>query len=332
MEPATNTTITPPINPPISPKRWRRVEELFLAAEGMAPADRLRYLDSACPDDPVVRAEVESLLGAGKGAITEMVQASASSLAAEFRPPDVPVEPARPEPDLVGSMLGPWLVGHEIGSGGMGSVYLAERADSQFQMRAAVKVIRRGMDSGELVARFREERQILAQLNHPNIAQLLDGGITPDGRPYFVMEFVDGSSLSDHCARTAPTVEARCRLFIDICAAVACAHRNLVVHRDLKPGNILVTPEGNPKLLDFGIARFIEVSDGAAKQLTVAARRRYTPDYASPEQVLGLPVTTSADIYSLGALLFQLLAGNRPHRITTYSEEEIRTVVCTDPV
>ncbi len=313
----------------LDPERWRRIEEIFFDAASLPAVDQPAYLDEACAGDTSLRFEVESLLKADRGfaadsastakrsSITSMVQAGAAALSDE---------------DLVGSRLGPWLVVQKLGRGGMGSVFLAERADEAFEKRVAIKVIRRGMDSDDLVARFRDERQILAQLNHPYIAQLVDGGIMSDGRPYLVMEYVEGRPLAKFCADEALSVDARCRLFLKVCEAVSSAHRNLVVHRDLKPGNVLVTADGTPKLLDFGIAKLIPSGGGPGGEMTVAARRLYSPDYASPEQVLGLPVTTAADVYSLGAILFQLVAGTRPHRITEYSDTEVRRAVCETAV
>ena len=308
---------------------WSRIEEIFLAAAELPLPDQAPYLDAACHGDVKLRAEVESLLEAERkssqdpsrttprSSITSVVHSASEALNRE---------------DLAGQHLGPWKVVTQIGRGGMGSVFLAERADDEFQKQVAIKVIRRGMDSEDLIARFREERQILAQLNHPYIAQLLDGGITPDGRPYLVMEFVEGQPLGDYCRERDLSVDARCRLFMKVCEAVACAHRNLVVHRDLKPGNVLVSTDGTPKLLDFGIARLLTAAGPGDAPLTTAALRQYTPDYASPEQVLGLAVTTAADVYALGGILFQLLAGTKAHRITTYTSEEIRRTVCESPL
>ena len=215
--------------------------------------------------------------------------------------------------ELVGKRLGVWRLTAVIGHGGMGTVYRAVRDDKAFEKEAALKVIRRGMDSANVVASFRRERQILALLDHPYIARLLDGGTTDDGLPFFVMEHVEGKPITEYCAGNGFSVPQRLHLFRDVCGAVQYAHGNLVMHRDLKPGNIFVTPEGTPKLLDFGLAKV--VNPEAAENETMTGLRMLTPDYASPEQVRGEPVTTATDIYSLGVVLYELLAGRRPHEV-----------------
>ncbi len=301
-------------NVPTNSPDWSQIEEVFLAAAELTGRDRAAYLDSACTGNNALRHEVESLLAAeeqGGGALTGAVNLAAESLGKE---------------DLAGQRLGPWLLGEVIGQGGMGSVYLGVRADGQFEMRAAVKILRRGMETGQLLARFRYERQILAQLSHPGIAQLLDGGSTADGRPYLVMEYVDGKPLDVYSRECNLGIADRCRLFTKVCEAVSYAHRNLVVHRDLKPSNILVTADGSPRLLDFGIAKLLTREGAGDQTLTAISARPFTPDYASPEQILGQRVTTSSDVYSLGALLYQLLTGTKPHRLSTYTEEEVRKV------
>src|SRR5207253_391487 len=205
---------------------------------------------------------------------------------------------------LAGSRIGPYKIIREIGRGGMGTVYLAARADD-FEKRVAIKLIKRGMDTDEILSRFRNERQILANLDHPNIARLLDGGTTTDGLPYFVMEYIEGQTIDEYCeARKLATAE-RLQLFRMVCGAVHYAHQNLVVHRDLKPSNILVTPEGVPKLLDFGIAKILSPTGGLETTLIHAL----TPEYASPEQLRGQAVSTASDVYSLGVVLYQLLTG-----------------------
>src|SRR5690606_28143495 len=199
--------------------------------------------------------------------------------------------------------------------------YLAERDDAEFQKRVALKVVRRGMDTDDILLRFRYERQILASLEHPNIARLYDGGATPDGRPYLVMEYIEGVPITRHCDEAGLSIDDRLRLFADVCRAVQFAHQNLVVHRDIKPSNILVQPDGTVKLLDFGIAKLLgpAIAGGAgavgpayAAPLTRAELRIFTPEYAAPEQLAGEPVTTATDVYSLGVLLFELLTGRRP--------------------
>jgi eukaryotic-like serine/threonine-protein kinase len=228
----------------------------------------------------------------------------------------------------IGTQIGAYQIIRQIGAGGMGVVYLAERVD-QFRMQVALKILRRGMDSDLVVSRFRHERQILAELDHPNIARLLDGGATDDGRPYFVMEYVQGMPLTGWCEQHGLQAAERLKLFRDVCAAVQYAHQNLVIHRDLKPANILVTSEGVPKLLDFGIAKLLRHEPGEATTgVTVPGMRMMTPEYASPEQVRGLSATTQSDVYSLGVVLYELLAGVRPYQFDAGSYLEIEKAVC----
>ncbi len=294
----------------------RQLESIFLAALEIEGDARRRYLDEACAGDSDIRQGVEEMLAADARTANLFSNAIERSVT-EVR-----------DDTLEGVEVGPYRIIREIGRGGMGAVYLAERADAQFEKRVAVKVIKRGLDWDELLHRFRQERQILARLEHPNIAGLLDGGSLPDGRPYLIMEYVDGEPLIDHCSRRNLSAAERCRIFAKVCDAVAFAHRNLVVHRDLKPGNILVTPEGTPKLLDFGIAKLAE--PGADAGATAFQHRMLTPEYASPEQVLGQPATTATDVYALGAILFHLLAGSAPHQFSTRTHEELRRVVCAE--
>jgi eukaryotic-like serine/threonine-protein kinase len=210
--------------------------------------------------------------------------------------------------------IGPYRIVRAIGQGGMGTVFLAERVTGGFEQRVAVKLLKRGMDSEAIVARFRQERQILAGLVHTGIARLLDGGLTPDGRPYFAMEYVEGEAITEHAAQRGLDVGQRLALFLQVCDAVEQAHRNLVVHRDLKPSNILVTHGGEVKLVDFGIAAVLDSADeGGRRRFTRPGLRALTPDYASPEQLRGEPVTTASDVYGLGVVLFELLTGRLPH-------------------
>ena len=233
----------------------------------------------------------------------------------------------------MGSRIGAYRLVGEIGRGGMSTVYLAVRDDDQFQKQVAIKLIRRGMDTEDMLDRFRHERQILANLEHPYIARLLDGGTAPDGRPFLVMEYLQGEPLDGYCRNQGLNLRARCRLFLKICEAVSFAHRNLVVHRDLKPGNILVGADGAPKLLDFGVAKLLDAKTGSGQTATAVALRPMTPDYASPEQFRGEAITTAADVYSLGAILYELLTEQRPHRFSSYGLRELERAICeTEPV
>jgi len=226
-----------------------------------------------------------------------------------------------------GRRVGPYRVIEEIGEGGMGSVYRAMRVDAQYQKQVAIKVVRSGFDTRFALARFKAERQILANLEHPNIARLLEGGSTEDGQPYFVMEYIPGQPLDQYCDGHKLTITERLRLFRTVCSAVQYAHQNLVIHRDIKPNNILVNAEGVPKLLDFGIAKILSADQGDSSAKTMTMVRLLTPEYASPEQLLDEPIATASDIYSLGVVLYELLTGQRPYRFTTRKPDEIARVV-----
>jgi len=229
---------------------------------------------------------------------------------------------------LESTRIGPYRIVRELGRGGMGTVYLAVRSDDGFQKRVALKVLKRGMDTDAIVQRFRHERQILASLEHPFISALLDGGTTPDGLPYFAMEFVDGKPIDEYCESHQLDTTARLHLFRKICAAVQHAHQNLIIHRDIKPANVLVTPDGTPKLLDFGIAKLLNPGVGPTLALTLDGSPVMTPEYASPEQVRSGAVTTATDVYSLGVLLYELLTGRRPYQLTSRTPAEIARVIC----
>jgi serine/threonine-protein kinase len=288
------------------PDRFHRIDALFDAALELAPDDRAAFLDGECAGDVALRTEVESLLDSvdtSESMIGEHVADFAAPLIAGM-PSDVD-DPAL-EPD---TLLGPWRIVREVGRGGMGTVYLAERADDAFELQVAVKVVKRGMDSAEVLRRFREERRILASLDHPNVARLLDGGAASDGRPYLVMEYVEGEPIDRWCESRQLDVRQRVVLFRSVCEAVHEAHRRLVVHRDIKPTNVLITANGTPKLLDFGIAKLLDDDDASA---TVTTARLLTPAYAAPEQIAGDQITTATDVFSLGVLLHELLTGERP--------------------
>ncbi|HEV3456026.1 MAG TPA: serine/threonine-protein kinase [Thermoanaerobaculia bacterium] len=289
-----------------SAARW---EEIFDELVELSEFDRARRLCEVRAQDEALAGLLERLLAAD-AATTDLLEGG---------PPDLLDEPAdaaaEAEPLLpAGTAVGSWRVISLLGRGGMGEVYLAERSEPAFEQRVALKVIRRGMDSQAIVRRFVRERQILARLDHPNLARLLDGGTGPDGRPYFALEWVDGEPITDYCARRNLDLPARLRLIRTVCQAVDGAHRRLVVHRDLKPANILVTPDGTAKLLDFGIAKLLELDEPAAATLTREGARILTPAYAAPEQILGEPVTTATDVYALGVLLYEVITGTLPHR------------------
>ena len=304
----------------MTPDRWRQIEEVFQAAADQPPAGRAAFLDIACNGDTGLRREVESLLGPDdepESAIHSAISSVSESLVNEQSEP------------VVGKRIGAYRVTGVIGRGGMGSVYLAVRDDDHYQKKVAIKLVKRGMDTDFIVSRFRAERQILASLEHPRIARLLDGGATEDGLPYFVMEHIDGKPMAQYCDDAKLSIPERLRLFRLVCSAVQYAHQNLIVHRDLKPSNILVIKEGVPKLLDFGIAKLLKSDLGlGATAQTANTLRLMTPDYASPEQVRGETVTTATDIYSLGAILYELLTGQKPHHFKNYSPTEIERAIC----
>ncbi|MGE0131111.1 MAG: tetratricopeptide repeat protein [Blastocatellales bacterium] len=299
-------------------ERWKRTEELFAAALEQEPERREAFLQAACADDPALRVEVESLLDARAHA-ANFIETPASAFAADLLP-----EEARANE---GKRCGPYRLIREIGRGGMGEVWLAERDDGRFDQRVAIKVIKRGMDTDEVSRRFAQERRILAQLNHPGIARLLDGGETADGRPWFALEYVEGERLDHYCESRKLGLKERLELFREICAAVQYAHQNLVIHRDLKPGNILVTEEDAPKLLDFGIAKLLD-PEGQTTGLTGTWQRVMTLDYASPEQAGAGVVTTASDVYSLGVILYELLTGRRPYDLANLPLHEATRIIC----
>lgn len=300
-------------------ERWQRIQDLFEAALEQESSNRESYLLQACAGDNDLFLEVKSLLHADQSGHS-LLDGQASD-----------VMPIPSEIEMEGKLVGAYRIVRQIGTGGMGAVYLAERADGHFQQQVALKLIRRGMDSDIILRRFQAERQILARLQHPNIARLLDGGRSSDGRPFFTLEYVEGEPIDRYCDRMKLSIDKRLQLFVTVCQAVQYAQESLVVHRDLKPGNILVTKEGEVKLLDFGIAKLvgIEGEDQPPADMTRTGLRVMTPGYASPEQVRGEPVTTATDVYSLGVILFELLAGSSPYQLTSQSLPEVERVICT---
>lgn len=313
----------------MTPERWKQITDLLHAALEREPEERAAFLDQACAGDPDLRQQLEALLAADAQATNFLeepaIVAHGDSL---WREEETPL-PADDQPDsLVGQRIGSYQILDEISRGGMGVVYLARRADREYQKQVAIKIVKRGVDTDAIVRRFRRERQILASLDHPNIAKLLDGGTTDDGLPYFVMDYVDGLPIDVYADRQKLSIQERLKLFRTVCSAVHYAHQHRVIHRDLKPSNILVTAEGVPKLLDFGIAKVLDPELYAQTVESTMLVRPMTPEYASPEQVRGEPVTPASDVYSLGVLLYELLTGRRPYRLTGRSLSELERAIC----
>ncbi len=292
-------------------------------AATLTPHEQLAYVTRSCrTDDSLYREAVERLRAIGTGEL----------LVDSLAEPPSDLEEWGAVEDRAGEVLGVYRLVRRLGMGGMGAVYLAERNDQQFSQSVAIKLVRRGLVTRDVRSRLKSERQILATLDHPNIARLLDGGTTADGIPYLVMEYVDGQPIDEYCNTRKLGLPARLRLFRTVCSAVHAAHQNLIVHRDLKPSNILVTDEGVPKLLDFGIAKLLDVRQSHhTMALTRADLRVLTPDHASPEQVRGDPITTASDTYVLGVLLYELLSGRRPFNVRGLRIQDLERVICDEP-
>jgi tetratricopeptide (TPR) repeat protein len=297
---------------------WERIKPILSAALECPSSERAALLADACAGDGSLRAEIESLIAAHDAAGTFIETPVLSNPAAA-------TVPGLRSASFVGLRIGPYQVIRELGHGGMGLVYLAKRADHGFHQQVAIKIVRGSIADAYLAERFRHERQILANLNHPCVARLLDGGATDDGAPYLVMEYVEGVPIDRFCDLQGLDIRQRLALFRRVCDAVYYAHRNLVIHRDLKPGNILVTEDGTPKLLDFGIAKLVEAD---VQHDATPTLRFFTPDYASPEQIRGEPMTTASDVYSLAVLLYLLLTGRRPYRPTAEGPLELARTIC----
>jgi len=299
----------------MSAENWHKIKTAFAEASVLAPGDRVDFARRQFSSDEAAFNELKKLL-------------DSLDDAADFF--DEPIFAA--DRSYIGQKIGNYRIVREIGRGGMGVVLLGKREGGEFEQQVAIKVLKRGIDSDEIVRRFDQERRILASLNHSNIAALLDGGTTDAGLPYFVMEFVDGLPLIKFCEQHAASESVKIRLFREVCSAVSYAHTRLIVHRDLKPSNIIVTADGVPKLLDFGIAKLLSDGSGSTR-LTQTINRMLTPEYASPEQVRGDPITTASDVYSLGVILYELLTGKLPYNFKTRSAEETFRLICDeDPI
>jgi serine/threonine protein kinase len=308
----------------MTPERHHQIRACYEAALALEPAAREAFLDRECLGDENIRPEVERLLSARERAPGFLAD---PLLGAAPRAADPIVNPAQ---GMEGRQLHAYRLIREIGQGGMGSVYLAERVDGAYTKQVAIKLVRPGMNSAEILERFRREREILASLDHPNIARLIDGGSTEEGVPYFVMEFVEGQPINRWCDDRKLNVSQRLELFRKVCDAVQYAHQHLVVHRDLKPGNILVTAGGEVKLLDFGIAKLVGPEPTGELSATVTMTRLMTPQYASPEQVKGDAISTLTDVYSLGVVLYELLTGHRPYHLLRAAMHEMARVIAEE--
>jgi len=302
--------------------RWQQIQSLFEQMIDTGTGERTARLASACGDDLELRASVESLLKSDarrEDALLHAIGDAAESLLEEH------------QDRLIGTRVGPYRVASILGHGGMSTVYRGERDDSQYQQTVAIKVLQHATLHPRLRSRLHSERHILATLDHPSIARLIDSGDLEDGTPYLVMEYVDGESIDSYCDSRTLFVRERLELFVKVCAAVQYAHRNLVVHRDIKSSNIFVTVEGAPKLLDFGIAKLLAPESlSHTLPVTRLQERILTPENAAPEQVLGRPITTATDIYALGVLLYQLLTGRSPYRLLSYSQLQLERAICMD--
>ena len=306
-----------------TPADIQRLQDLFEQALDQPTENRREFLEGLIPDSPLLRDEVLAILAAHDRAEGSLGGPISNSLLEDT---------AARKDAWIGKRVGSYEIVRLIGAGGMGAVYEANRADDQFKKRVAVKFLHRQAESPAAVKRFKAERQILASLDHPGIAALLDGGVTEDGQPYFVMEYIDGQPLTHWCDDQKLPIRERLRLFQQVASAVQSAHQALVIHRDLKPGNILVTSEGRVKLLDFGIARLLPPETETEKApSTLTAVRSFTPDYAAPEQVRGERTGTGVDIYALGVLLFELLTGRRPFDLKDQRLAEIERIICETP-
>ena len=306
----------------MTPERWQHVKQVLATALELAPTERAAYLERSYAADASLRCDIEPLVESEQRLREQFLDgADLAAAAAALISPD--------ENFWVGRRVGPYRVVEQIGMGGMGEVYRAFRADDQYKKVVALEFVRAGQYSNEVLTRFKNERQILAGLDHPNLAKLLDGGTSEEGMPYFVMELIDGQPITEYCNQHDLSIRERLKLFLQVCAGVHYAHQHLIVHRDIKPGNILVTAEGIPKLLDFGIAKIVESGqDASMADTTLTSFRILTPRYASPEQIKGEPMTIATDVYSLGVVMYELLTGQSPYEFVNRSTQEFAQEVC----
>lgn len=313
-------------------ENYQRIKKIFHSICELPPEERAEYLDKECKNDQDLRAAVQELLDSYDSNYLEtpILDKAAEVIADRASQFEQDIEHRQVKE---GTIIGHYLLVELIGSGGMGSVYRAERIDGELKQKVAIKLIKRGMDTDAVVRRFLDERRVLSVLNHPGIARLLDGGTTDDGRPYFIMEYIEGQPILKYADEQQLSINARLALFKQVCAAVHYAHQHLVIHRDIKPSNILVTNDGASKLLDFGIAKILdpEIAGHSIKSTSPEARIM-TPEYASPEQIKGETITTASDVYSLGVLLYELLSGHQPYRFNHRTRLEIERVVCQEQV
>ena len=305
----------------MTPERWQQVKQVLATALELDPVERVSYLDRSYATDASLRGDIAPLLASEERLKDQFLDGTdLAAAAAAVISPD--------ENFWVGRRVGPYKVVEQIGSGGMGEVYRAFRADDQYRKVVALKFVRAGQYSNDVFARFKNERQILAGLDHPNLAKLLDGGTSEEGMPYFVMELIDGQPITEYCNEHDLSIRERLKLFLQVCAGVHYAHQRLIIHRDIKPGNILVTADGIPKLLDFGIAKIVESGDAGSPDATLTSFRVLTPRYASPEQIKGEAMTIATDVYSLGVVMYELLTGRSPYELVNGSTQEFVQEVC----
>lgn len=299
-----------------SSEQLKRAEIIFHEALDVPEEQRFALIEARCHGDATLIGELMALLEGSEAKELGQIEPAETS-------------PSREDAAITERWIGPYELDRLLGQGGMGAVYLAHRADGQFRKKVAIKLIDLPFPPSIFREQFRRERQILAELDHPFIARLLDGGVSEDGEPYLVMEYVDGVSILTYCTTNQVKLKDRLQLFKKVCGAVQYAHQNLVIHRDLKADNILVMADGTPRLLDFGTAKLLTPESSAASELTRQGIQSYTPQYASPEQILGKPITIASDTYSLGVLLFRILTGKKPYELKDFSTEEMLRVVCT---